>query len=93
MHVSPILYFSLETQLSAADVGGSENAQDMRVSVACAFDSAQWHYYEEQTIGDLVYEIRKAALVIGFNLKNLDYRVLSRYTGPRLREDPDLRYI
>ena len=80
MRVSPILYFDLETQLSAADVGGLENAQDMRVSVACAFDSAEWHYYTEETIGDLVHKIRIAALVIGFNIKNFEYKVLSRYT-------------
>ena len=80
MHVSPVLYFDVETQLSAADVGGWENAEDMRVSVACAYDSAEWHYYEEQTIGDLIAEIRKAALVIGFNVKAFDYKVLSRYT-------------
>ena len=80
MHVTPILYFDLETQLSAADVGGWENAEDMRVSVACAYDSAEWHFYEEHTIGDLIAQIRKAALVIGFNLKAFDYKVLSRYT-------------
>ena len=41
MHVSPILYLDLETQLSAADVGGWEHASQMRVSVACAFDTAR----------------------------------------------------
>ena len=80
MHVSPILYFDLETQLSAADVGGWENAEDMRVSVACAYDSVEWHHYEEDTIGDLIAKIRIAALVIGFNIKAFDYKVLSRYT-------------
>ena len=44
MHVSAVLYFDLETQLSAADVGGWENAEAMRVSVACAYDSAEWHF-------------------------------------------------
>ena len=88
MRVSPILYFDLETQLSAADVGGWENAEDMRVSVACAFDSVKWHFYEEQTIGDLVYQIRIAALVIGFNINAFDYQVLSRYTDLDFEEVP-----
>ena len=90
MHVSPILYFDLETQLSAADVGGERDAQDMRVSLACAFDSAEWHYYEEHTIGDLIAQIRIAALVIGFNIKNFDYKVLSRYTHLDFEQIPTI---
>ena len=88
MRVSPILYLDLETQLSAADVGGWENAQDMRVSVACAFDSVEWHFYDEQTIDDLVHQVRIAALVIGFNIKAFDYKVLSRYTDLDFTEIP-----
>ena len=88
MHVSPILYFDLETQLSAADVGGWENAEDMRVSVACAYDSAKWHFYQEQTISDLIAQIRKAVLVIGFNVKAFDYKVLSRYTDLDFEQIP-----
>lgn len=88
MHVSNILYFDLETQLSAADVGGWENAEDMRVSVACGFDSAEWHFYEEHTISDLIAQIRKAALVIGFNVKAFDYKVLSRYTDLDFEQIP-----
>ena len=88
MHVTSILYFDLETQLSAADVGGWENAEAMRVSVACAYDSAEWHYYQEQNIGDLIAQIRKAALVIGFNVKAFDYKVLSRYTDLDFEQIP-----
>ena len=88
MHVSAVLYFDLETQLSAADVGGWENAEAMRVSVACAYDPAEWHFYQEQTIGDLIAQIRKAALVIGFNIKRFDYKVLSRYTDLDFEQIP-----
>ena len=88
MHVTPILYFDLETRLSAADVGGWENAEDMRVSVACAFDSAEWYFYQEHTIGDLIAQIRKAALVIGFNIRRFDYKVLSRYTDLDFEQIP-----
>ena len=88
MHVSAVLYFDLETQLSAADVGGWENAEAMRVSVACAYDSAEWHFYQEHNIGDLIAQIRKAALVIGFNVKAFDYKVLSRYTDLDFEQIP-----
>ena len=88
MHVSAVLYFDLETQLSAADVGGWENAEDMRVSVACAYDSAEWHFYQEHNISDLIAQIRKAALVIGFNVKAFDYKVLSRYTDLEFEQIP-----
>lgn len=85
MHVSPILYFGL---LSVADDCRWENAGDNRVSVACAYDTDKWHFYDEQTIGDLVYQIRIAALAIGFNIKELDYKVLSRYTDLDFTEIP-----
>ena len=88
MHVTPIIYFDLETQLSAADVGGWQNAEAMRVSVACAYDSAEWHFYQEHNIGDLIAQIRKAALVIGFNIKRFDYKVLNRYTDLDFEQIP-----
>ena len=88
MRVSPILYLDLETQLSAADVGGWEHASQMRVSVACAFDSVKWHFYEEDNISELIEQIRIAALVIGFNIKAFDYQVLSRYTDLDFEEVP-----
>ena len=88
MRVSPILYFDLETQLSAADVGGWEHASQMRVSVACAFDSVKWHFYEEDNISELIEQIRSAALVIGFNIKGFDYKVLSRYTDLDFEQSP-----
>ena len=88
MHVSAVLYFDLETQLSAADVGGWENAEAMRVSVACIYDGGKWGYYNETTISELIGEIQNAALVIGFNLKALDYKVLSRYTDLDFEQIP-----
>ena len=88
MHVTPIIYFDLETQLSAADVGGWQNAEAMRVLVAHIYYGGKLGHYNETTISKLIGEIQNAALVIGFNLKALDYKVLSRYTDLDFEQIP-----
>lgn len=76
------LCFDLETQLSADAVGGWHNADQMRVSVACAKESGnnQFFAYTEDQIHMLVDRLKAAELVIGFNVIGFDYKVLSRYT-------------
>lgn len=85
-----ILYFDLETQKSAAEVGGWQNAHLMMVSVAVLFDSLEDHFYifEEDQIDRLIECFSKADLVIGFNLKRFDYTVLAPYTNKNLNEIP-----
>ena len=50
--------------------------------------SVKWHFYEEDNISELIEQIRIAALVIGFNIKAFDYKVLSRYTDLDFEEVP-----
>jgi DEAD/DEAH box helicase domain-containing protein len=85
-----ILYFDLETQKSATEVGGWQNMHLMMVSVAVVFDSLEDRFYiykEDQTDG-LFEHLFKADLVVGFNLKRFDYAVLSPYTHQNLRKIP-----
>jgi len=82
-----VLYFDLETQKSASDVGGWQNTHLMRVSVAVIFDSAENRFfsYREDEVDALLKHLEKADLVVGFNIKRFDYSVLRAYTGKDLK--------
>jgi DEAD/DEAH box helicase domain-containing protein len=74
-----IVYFDLETQKSADDVGGWGHIRDMRMSVGVTFSTARGTYevYEEARINELIEELRRADLVVGFNSRRFDYEVLT----------------
>jgi hypothetical protein len=77
-----IVYFDLETQRTANDAGGWDKKHEMRVSIAVTYSTALGEYriFEEKDVNALVDQLVKADLVVGFNLINFDYEVLSRYT-------------
>jgi len=83
-----ITYFDLETRKSAQDVGGWHNTHLMRVSVAVIFDSLENRFFTftEDQVDDLLTHLRKADLVVGFNVKRFDYSVLDAYTNSDLKE-------
>ena len=83
-----ILYFDLETQKSADDVGGWRNIHDMKLAVGVVWDSCeQEHFsYLEGTALQLVKKLRTADLVVGFNVKKFDYGVLQPYADFDLDE-------
>ena len=72
------LYFDLETQKSAEEVGGWDHIRDMKMSVGVTFDEAteRYHIYSEAQVSDLVAALRSAELVVGFNILRFDYEVL-----------------
>jgi len=74
--------FDIETQKSAEEVGGWHRADLMRVSVAVLWEQAeqQWTTYSEETIGALIERLHALDLVVGFNNKRFDNKVLSAYT-------------
>lgn len=76
-----IVYFDLETQKSAEEVGGWDRIADMRMSVGVTFSTARDGYeiYEESRVGELIEELRRADLVVGFNILRFDYEVLTGY--------------
>ncbi|MBN2062293.1 MAG: DEAD/DEAH box helicase [Deltaproteobacteria bacterium] len=85
-----IIYLDLETQKLAQDVGGWNNSHLMRVSVAVIYDSVRECFlsYTEDMVDDLVRHLRKADLVVGFNIKRFDYAVLGAYTSENLGDLP-----
>lgn len=87
-----IVYFDLETQKSADDVGGWDKISDMRMSVGVTYSTARGDYliYGEKRVNELITELQRADLVVGFNHLRFDYEVLHGYTSMDLRQLPTL---
>ena len=87
-----ILYFDLETQKSAEEVGGWDKISRMGMSVAVTYNTAHGAYriYSERDVDELIKELQRADLVVGFNNLRFDYEVLHGYTALDLRQLPTL---
>jgi DEAD/DEAH box helicase domain-containing protein len=77
-----IVYFDLETQRTANDAGGWDRKCNMRMSVGVIYSTATGSYqvYSEARVNELIERLRRADLVVGFNVLNFDYHVLMGYT-------------
>lgn len=84
--------FDIETQLSAREVGGWHRADLMRVSCIVLYDSKDrvFHEYLEAQVEGLIDHLQRLDLVIGFNVKKFDYRVLSGYSAFNFQSLPTL---
>jgi len=82
-----IVYFDLETQKSADEVGGWDNKHLMKIAVAVVYDSLdkKFYTYLESDAGGLVEKLLSADLVVGFNILNFDFAVLQPYTTVELK--------
>lgn len=87
-----IVYFDLETQKAADEVGGWGNIRAMRMSVGVTYSTARggYHIYGEKQVDALVQELLRADLVVGFNNLRFDYEVLHGYTVLDLTQAPTL---
>ena len=87
-----IVYFDLETQKSADEVGGWGNISQMGLSVGVTYSTAAGGYkiYGEKQVNDLITELQRADLVVGFNNLRFDYEVLHGYTAFDLTQVPTL---
>jgi DEAD/DEAH box helicase domain-containing protein len=97
MHSPPVgrknvLFFDLETQKSAEEVGGWERISLMRMSVGVVFSARQNEYriYGEPQVDELIRDLQRADLIVGFNHLRFDYEVLHGYTALDLRQLPTL---
>jgi hypothetical protein len=87
-----IVYFDLETQKSAEEVGGWDHISRMGMSIGVTYSTAQGAYriYGEKQVSDLLTDLQHADLVVGFNNLRFDYEVLHGYTSFDLRQLPTL---
>jgi DEAD/DEAH box helicase domain-containing protein len=76
-----VVFFDLETQRAAADVGGWHNAHLMRLAIAVTWDSrtGRFRSFRESEVDDLIAQLEQADLVVGFNVRRFDYKVLRGY--------------
>lgn len=84
--------FDLETIRSAEEVGGWNCAEKMGVSVGVVYDSeiGGCVTYLEHEVQDLITHLQQLDLVVGFNNKRFDNRVLSGYSNVDLQNLPTL---
>lgn len=87
-----IVYFDLETQKSAEDVGGWDKISRMGMSLGVTYSTARGEYtiYSEKQVEELVRDLQRADLVVGYNVLRFDYEVLHGYTALDLRQLPTL---
>ena len=78
-----IVYFDLETQKSFDEVGGRtpSHFRQLKMSVGVTYSTARGDYmiYPESRVQELIKELQRADLVVGFNHKGFDYVVLQGY--------------
>lgn len=72
----------LETQKSAQEIGGWNNAHLMGISCGVLFDSydSKFHAYHHDEIPELIEHMKKLDLIVGFNIIRFDYHVLKGYS-------------
>jgi len=84
-----IVYFDLETQRTANDVGGWDKKHEMGMSLGVTYSSRDncYEIFGEDRAEHLVKRLQRADLVVGFNHVRFDYDVLMAYTILDLREN------
>ncbi len=85
-----IIYFDVETQKTAEEVGGWSHIDRMKLAVAVTYSTKADEYasYLEKNVEDLIAQLKTADLVVGFNVKRFDYTVLTSYTSVSLQQLP-----
>jgi len=73
-----IVYFDLETKKSFDEVGGRSKMRNLGVSIGVTYSTKRGGYcvYGENRMDDLIEELRRADLVVGYNIIGFDYPVL-----------------
>jgi DEAD/DEAH box helicase domain-containing protein len=76
------LFFDLETQRSAEEVGGWQNVAAMKLALAVTFNeaSSQFKTHYEKDVGSLLLDLVMADRVVGYNIDRFDLPVLKGYT-------------
>ena len=77
-----IVYFDLETQRTANDVGGwdKKSAMGMSLGVTYSTGTGKYEIFSESRVEDLIRLLNHADLVVGYNNRRFDYEVLMAYT-------------
>jgi DEAD/DEAH box helicase domain-containing protein len=87
-----LVYFDLETQKSAAEVGGWHNKRAMKIALGVTYSTLRGTYeiYREDDVYALLQELQRADRVIGYNVIDFDFEVLAPYAVFDLSQVPVL---
>jgi DEAD/DEAH box helicase domain-containing protein len=85
-------FLDLETCYSAEEVGGWHQCHHMRVSLAVLIETRPDRVtaFREDDLPRLCQRLHELDLIVGFNLKRFDYRVLQPYAAKPLASLPTL---
>ena len=85
-----VVYFDLETQKSAKEVGGWSNIDQMKLAVGVTYNTTDREYvtFLEKNVDALISQLKAADLIVGFNLLRFDYVALKPYTSMALWKLP-----
>lgn len=86
------VYFDLETERLADEVGGWSNIEQMGIAVAVTMHSRDdsFHVYRANQSEELLNDLRAADYVVGFNSRGFDFRVLQPYVDFNLKNLNDI---
>ncbi len=86
------VYFDLETERLADEVGGWSNIEQMGIAVAVTMHSRDdsFHVYRADQSEELLADLRAADCVVGFNSRGFDFRVLQPYVAFNLKDLNDV---
>ena len=86
------LYFDIETERAAHEVGGWSHIEQLGLACAVTHSSAdnEFRVYRKPEIPALLAELRAADCVVGFNSRGFDFRVLQTWADFDLRALPNL---
>ena len=87
-----IIYFDLETKRTFDEVGGRANIRKLGLAAAVTYNTAtaSYHRYTEGTVTELIAQLKSAELVVGYNVLEFDYEVLSAYSDEPFDQVPTL---
>lgn len=82
------VYFDLETERLAEEVGGWSNIEQLGIAVAVTMHSRDdsFHVYRAHESEALLADLRAADCVVGFNSRGFDFRVLQPYVAFNMKE-------
>ncbi|MGH9750172.1 MAG: ribonuclease H-like domain-containing protein, partial [Candidatus Polarisedimenticolia bacterium] len=77
-----VLFFDLETQRSAEEVGGWDRISDMKLALAVTYNdtTSEFRTYHEKDVDRLLLDLVMADRVVGYNIDRFDLQVLKGYT-------------
>ncbi|HEX8834116.1 MAG TPA: ribonuclease H-like domain-containing protein [Abditibacteriaceae bacterium] len=75
------VYFDIETERLASEVGGWQNIEQLGLAVAVTntSHSDEFRAFRKESAQELLAELRAADCVVGFNTRHFDFRVLQPY--------------